>query len=96
MLFDYPPALPSNPAVLKYFPKKMPSKRKRTEKKSERRGVGGGKAKGKSQDCCVTFKPTLNIFLKWQKFTSMFIFQIAFLHKSYPTEENHYQAQAKV
>ena len=64
MLVDYPPALPSNPAVLKYFPKKCPVKEKEREKKSERRGVRGGKAKGKSQDCCITFKPTLNIFLK--------------------------------
>ena len=29
MLFDYPTALPSNPAILKYFSKKMPSKRKK-------------------------------------------------------------------
>ena len=64
MLFDYPRALPSNPAVLKYFPKKCQVKDKELKKKSERRGVRGGKAKGKSQDCCVTFKPTLNIFLK--------------------------------
>ena len=61
MLFDYPTALPSNPAILKYFSKKMPSKRKKKLEKSGRRWVGGGKAKGKSQDCCITFIPTLNI-----------------------------------
>ena len=61
MLFDYPTALPSNPAILKYFSKKMPSKRKKKLEKSGRRWVGGGKAKGKSQDCCITFIPTFNI-----------------------------------
>jgi len=48
MLFNYLSALPSNPAILKYFPQKCPVKGKKLEKKSERRGVGGGKAKGKS------------------------------------------------
>lgn len=64
MLFDYPFALPCNPAILKYFPKKCPVKGKKTGKKRERGVVRGGKAKGKSQECCVTFKPTLKIFLK--------------------------------
>ena len=45
MLFDYPPALPSNPAVLKYFPKKYTVKKKELKKKSERRG--GRKREGK-------------------------------------------------
>ena len=33
MLFDYPSALPSNPAILKYFSKKCPVKGKKTGKK---------------------------------------------------------------
>ena len=38
MLFDYPPALPSNPAVLKYFPKKCPVKEKELKKKKRKKG----------------------------------------------------------
>ena len=38
MLFDYPPALPSNPAVLKYFPKKYTVKKKELKKKKRKKG----------------------------------------------------------
>ena len=37
----------------------MPSKRKKNWKKVKQ--GGSEKAKGKSRDCCITFKPTLNI-----------------------------------
>ena len=38
MMFDYLSALPSNSAILKYFPKKLPSKRKKTGKKQKKGG----------------------------------------------------------
>ena len=44
MLFDYPSALPSNPAILKYFPKKCPIEGKKLEKKRKK---GGRRREGK-------------------------------------------------
>ena len=35
----------------------MPSKRKKKNEQEKRKTRGGEKGKGKSQDCCVTFKP---------------------------------------
>ena len=35
----------------------MPSKRKKKTRQEKRKKRGGEKAKTKSQDCCVTFKP---------------------------------------
>ena len=59
------PFLSPNPKILKAFPKTLPTKVKPTkcparEKKmrpEKRKKKGGEKAKSKSQDCCVTFKP---------------------------------------
>ena len=59
------PFLSSNPKILKAFLKTFPTKMKPTkcparEKKmrqEKRKKKGGEKAKSKSQDCCVTFKP---------------------------------------
>ena len=51
-------------AFLKTFPTKMkptkcPAREKNEARKAKKEGrrVGGEKAKSKSQDCCVTFKP---------------------------------------
>lgn len=45
MLFDYPRALPSNPAILKYFSIKCPVKeKKKLEKKAKK---GGWRREGK-------------------------------------------------
>ena len=38
-------------------PTKCPAREKKWGKKSEKRGELGEKAKGKSQDCCVTVNP---------------------------------------
>ena len=35
----------------------MPSKRQKKRRQEKRKKKGGEKAKSKSQDCCVTFKP---------------------------------------
>ena len=59
------PFLSPNPKILKAFLKTLPTKTKPTkcparEKKmrqQKRKKRGGEKAKSKSQDCCVTFKP---------------------------------------
>ena len=59
------PFLSPNPKILKAFLKTFPTKMKPTkcpakEKKmrqEKRKKKGGEKAKSKSQDCCVTFKP---------------------------------------
>ena len=56
---------PSNPKILKAFLKTLPTKMKPTkcparEKKmrqEKRKKKGGEKARSKSQDCCVPFKP---------------------------------------
>ena len=68
ILFHYPPTfLSPNPKILKEFlktistkmkPTKCPEgeKKMRQEKRKKRRGE---KAKSRSQDCCVTFKPKM-------------------------------------
>ena len=61
------PFLSPNPKILKAFLKTIPTKKKPTkcparEKKmrqEKRKNRGGEKAKIKSQDCCVTFKPQI-------------------------------------
>ena len=66
------PFLSPNPKILKAFLKTLPTKMKATkcparEKKKrqeKRKKRGGEKAKSKSQDCCVTFKPPKN-FAFW-------------------------------
>ena len=73
ILFDYPSALSSNPAILRYFPKTFPLKGKKLEKKSERIEVGGGKAQSKTWDCCMTFKPTKFIFEVTKIYPNVFI-----------------------
>ena len=65
------PFLSSNPKILKAFLKTLPTKMKPTkcparEKKmrqEKQKKRGGEKAKSKSQDCCVTFKPKNPKFL---------------------------------
>ena len=72
-----PLSLSSNPKILKAFLKTFPTKMKPTkcpakEKKmrqEKRNRRGGEKAKNKSQDCCVTFKP-LKILLSAHAQTS--------------------------
>ena len=66
------PFLSPNPKILKAFLKTLPTKTKPTkcparEKKmrqEKRKKRGGEKAKSKSPDCCVTFKPPKN-FAFW-------------------------------
>ena len=57
MLFDYPTALPSNPAILKYFSKKMPSKRKKNWKKVEEGGSEEGRQKVKVKTAASLLYP---------------------------------------
>ena len=47
----------------------MPSKRKKM-RQEKRKKKGGEKAKNKSQDCCVTFKPKNEILLSVHARTS--------------------------
>ena len=59
------PFLSPNPKILKAFLKNIPTKMKPTKcpargkkmRQDKRKKRGGEKAKSKSQDCCVTFKP---------------------------------------
>ena len=49
----------------------MPSKRKKKKKKNsakKREKRGGEKAKNKSQDCCITFKPKNSKFFAFCEF----------------------------
>ena len=66
MLFHYPPTfLSPNPKILKAFLKTFPNKMKPTRSPAKEKKIrqkkwkkrGGERAKSKSQDCCVTFKP---------------------------------------
>ena len=57
MLVDYPPALPSNPAVLKYFPKKGPVKEKEREKKAKEGGSEEGRQKVKVKTAASLLNP---------------------------------------
>ena len=41
----------------------MPSKRKKMRQEKQKKRRGEKKAKGKSQDCCVTFKPKKIVYL---------------------------------
>ena len=60
-----PPFLSSNPKIIKAFlqtfptkmtPTKCPAREKKMRQEKQKKR-GGEKAKSKSQDCCVTFKP---------------------------------------
>ena len=59
------PFLSPNPKILKAFLKILPAKmkpakcpaREKKMRQEKRKKKGGEKAKSKSQDCCVTFKP---------------------------------------
>ena len=57
MLVDYPPALPSNHAVLKYFPKKCPVKEKEWEKKAKEGGSEEGRQKVKVKTAVSLLNP---------------------------------------
>ena len=57
MLVDYPHALPSNPAVLKYFPKKCPVKEKEQEKKAKEGGSEEGRQKVKVKTAASLLNP---------------------------------------
>ena len=58
MLFDYLRALPSNPAILKYFSIKCPVKeKKKTGKKSEEGGSEEGRQKVKVETAVSLLNP---------------------------------------